>query len=153
MLGDLGILLLHRDETARRAAEQAAAAHLARLEDQRREILALSAPLLVCGDRTIVAPLIGHLDEPRSRDISERLLLTIAERRIRRVVLDLTGLVDLDLPAAQRLRELLAAVRLLGAAPILTGLRPALAANLVASGVDLQGERFHRSLADILALR
>ncbi len=150
VLGDLGVLVLHRDETARLAAERRAAAHLRVVEEQRREILSLSAPILSVGAHTLALPIIGRLDEERSQEILERLLATIARQTARRVIVDLTGVAEVDGASAQRLRALFAAVRLLGAAPVLTGLRPELAAMLARSDLDLGTLEISRSLAEAL---
>lgn len=153
VLGDLGVLALHRDETARLAAQQSAAEQLRVVEAQRLEILALAAPILVVGADTLALPIIGRLDAARSGEIMERLLLTITERRARRVILDLTGVVEMDEVGVGRLVALFAAIRLLGAAPVLTGVRPALA-ELLAQSELARGRgqlQILRSLADALA--
>lgn len=151
VVGDFAVLLLHRDETARRTAESAAAAHRLHIAEQHQQILALSAPILLCGAHTLVVPIIGRLDDERGRELTGRLLPAIGAQRTRRVIVDMTGVADVDLTSARRLRELLAAVQLLGAAPVLTGFQPALAATLVAAGIDLHGVQIHRSLAEALA--
>jgi anti-anti-sigma regulatory factor/PAS domain-containing protein len=150
VLGDLGVLLLHRDETARVEAEQVAADHLALVERQRREIVSLSAPILAVGERVLAIPIIGSFDAERARELGERLLATVAAQRSERVLLDLTGTPTLDPDGADRLRALLGALRLLGATPVLTGIQPALAAALAATGLDLGGVLVARSLADAL---
>lgn len=150
VLGDLGMLALHSDETARVAAEQTAAAQLALVEDQRREILALSAPILSVGAHTLALPVIGRLDAERSREITERLLHKVAREQVRRVVVDLTGVGDMDGPSVQRLRDLFAALRLLGAASLLTGVRADLATRLADAGLTGDDALVLRSLAEAL---
>lgn len=150
ILGDLGILVLHRDETARLAAEQTASARLLLVEAQRREILSLSAPILSVGAHTLAVPIIGRLDEERSREIMERLLAAVVEQKTRRVILDLTGVAEMDEASAQRLSALFAAVRMLGSAAVLTGLRPELAGRLAQSDFDRRHLRVVRSLAEAL---
>lgn len=151
--GDLGVLVSHRDESARRAAEEAAHARLQLVEQQRREIVSLSAPILSLGADTLAVPIIGRLDEERSLDISERLLSAIVAQRTRRVILDLTGVVEAEGVGTGRLQGLCAAIRLLGATPVLTGMRPALAESLAAAGHDLGGVQILRSLAEALQPR
>lgn len=150
VLGDLGTLVLHADETARVVAEQTAAAQLALVEAQRREILALSAPILSVGAHTLALPLIGRLDAERSREITDRLLHTIASEQARRVIVDLTGVGDMDEPSVQRLRALFAAIRLLGAATLLTGVRADFAVRLAEAGLTGDDALVLRSLAEAL---
>jgi anti-anti-sigma regulatory factor len=144
--GDAAILMFQLDVTARREAESTAHAKgrlaadlssaLSLAERQRSEILALSAPILGVGERTLVLPLIGALDEERSALIAQRLLSAVSARGARCVILDLTGVSALDGPAAARLVRLARAVELLGAIPLLTGVTPPLARALADAGVD-----------------
>lgn len=150
VIGDLGILVLHRDETERVEAERTAANHLLVVEAQHREIVSLSAPILAVDANTLTVPVIGRLDAARGREISERLLHAIVAQRTRRVILDLTGVVEIDDASAARLGDMIAAIRLLGASPVLTGLRPALAQALADAALDLGPVVIRRSLADAL---
>lgn len=158
--GEMGVLVEHKDETDRIAAEQLAEtrAHridtlssaLALVEQQRREILALSAPILDVGKQTLAMPIIGRLNETLSVDIMAQLLTAVGERRARDVILDLTGVVAIDGPSMARLRQMLRSLRLLGATPTITGIRPELARELVDSGFDVEVTTL-RSLAEGLA--
>jgi rsbT co-antagonist protein RsbR len=158
--GEIGVLVEHKDETDRIAAEQLAEtrAHridalssaLALVEQQRREILSLSAPILDVGKQTLTMPIIGRLNETLSVDIMAQLLQTVGERRARNVILDLTGVVAIDGPSMARLRQMLRSLRLLGAKATITGIRPELARELVDSGFDVEATTL-RSLAEGLA--
>lgn len=71
----------------------ALSATLELVEQQQREILSLSAPILDVGEQTLAIPIIGRLRETLSAQITARLLDAIASRRARYVILDLTGVV------------------------------------------------------------
>ncbi|WP_437573337.1 PAS domain-containing protein [Sorangium sp. So ce887] len=116
---------------------------LALVEEQRRQILTLSAPILDVGRGTLAVPLIGRLDAERAGELGERLLPAIVAQRASYVVLDVTGADALDPDGAAALEQLARAIQLLGSRPILTGVRPEVARALV--DVDL-GE-------DLLVLR
>ncbi|WP_437629746.1 PAS domain-containing protein [Sorangium sp. So ce854] len=116
---------------------------LALVEEQRRQILKLSAPILDVGRGTLAVPLIGRLDAERGGELGERLLPAIVAQRASHVVLDVTGADALDPDGAAALEQLARAIQLLGSRPILTGVRPEVARALV--DVDL-GE-------DLLVLR
>jgi len=79
-------------------------------------------------------------------------LPAIGERRVRTVLLDLTGTSAHDAGSAEQLTRLVRAIRLLGARTILTGMGPALAIALVEAGFDGRETPFARSLADGLRL-
>ena len=87
----------------------------------------------------LVVPLIGRLDQARAAELLEVLLTGVAERRARAVLLDVTGMPDLDEPAAAALVQVARAVRLLGARVVVTGIRPQVAAALVSLGIDTHG--------------
>jgi rsbT co-antagonist protein RsbR len=158
--GELGVLVEHKDETDQIATEQLAEtrAHridtlnsaLALVEQQRREILSLSAPILDVGEQTLAMPIIGRLHETLSLDIMAQLLHAVGERRARDVILDLTGVVGIDGPSMSRLRQMLRSIRMLGARTTITGIRPELARELVDSGFDVEVMTL-RSLAEGLA--
>lgn len=160
--GSMAALIHHTDETARRGAEEEAehrrllAEELDRtlsiVRSQREEILALSAPLLDVGDRTLALPLIGTFDRERSAEIGERLLRAIRERATRAVILDLTGAALLDASSADLLVRLIRAIQLLGARPMITGIRPELARTLASSSFEGAGIPILRSLAEGIRL-
>lgn len=109
------------------------------VEQQRREIWTLSAPILDVGMLTAAVPMIGVLSPERIAELGPRLLSFVQSERRRFVLLDLTGCHEVDGRAARALVGLAAAVELLGAQVVLTGIRANLAQALVA--VDLQAGR------------
>lgn len=151
--GEMSVLVQHFDVTERIAAEVLAQEHLAKSREQQREILALSAPLLDVGAQTLALPLIGHIDERRAQEITARLLEMIANRAIERVIIDLTGVGSVETANLPFLRHLVDAISLLGARPIITGIRPDLARMLVTSDEGLSGITIRRSLADGLRVK
>lgn len=165
----LCVLVEHTDETARIEAEQAAASHRQRvsilsetlelLEQQRREILELSAPILDVGAHTLAVPIIGQLGAEQGELIMNRLLDAVATRGTAQVILDLTGVVTIDQHSASRLHTLIRALRLLGTRVTVTGIRVELAMRLAdhltdrGIDLDLDGVNTLRSLADGLRRR
>jgi len=94
-------------------------------------LAALATPVIRVFDRTLVLPLHGLLDAQRSAAITRDLLQAIHLDQARDVLIDLTGVPELDASAAAALARLVAAARLIGAHCTLVGLSPALAAALV----------------------
>jgi rsbT co-antagonist protein RsbR len=155
--GEYAALVEHGDETARIGAEQLAEARgqtidqlnraLVLVEQQRQEILALSAPILDVGERTLAVPIIGHLSDEQCDVIMAKLLDAVVSRGIRHVILDVTGVVSVDAGSARLLHCLIRALRLLGCKPMITGVRPELALELIESGLELDDIPTLRSLA------
>ncbi|MFO0573099.1 MAG: PAS domain-containing protein [Polyangia bacterium] len=129
---------------------------LRRAEDRARqlatEIALLSTPCIPIGEGVVVLPLIGTLDAARAAQAEQTLLAVIAERAVRVALLDLTGLAAADAGTAPALQRIAGAVRLLGARLIVTGVRAALAAELVRAGCDLDGVPTYSSLQQGVAV-
>ena len=79
------------------------------------------------------------LDTQRAQQFMERLLTRVVETRSSVALVDITGVPMVDTRTAQHLLEAIAAVRLLGAQLVLTGVRPTIAQTLVHLGIDLEG--------------
>ncbi|XXY46216.1 STAS domain-containing protein [Sorangium sp. So ce269] len=99
----------------------------------------LSTPLLRIGDGAVLMPLVGAMDPGRAAAVLERLLQGVSTEQARVVLLDITGVSNVDTQVADALIQTARAVRLLGAQMVLTGIRPEIAQVLVGLGVDLRG--------------
>jgi predicted ATPase/anti-anti-sigma regulatory factor len=130
---------LREELAARLAAERERAAavdELVRAQEER--IAELSAPLLPLSDDVLLLPLIGAVDPARVRRITETAVEGAVRWRARHVILDITGVKAADHEVAAGLVATGAALRLLGAETILSGIQPATALALVALDVDLR---------------
>jgi len=116
----------------------------------RTTIDALSLPLIPLHDGVAVLPLIGFFDETRAAKLVEELLNGIYKLRIREVVIDITGLDEVDTHVAGVLLQAAMAVRLLGASVILSGVSASAAQALVGLGADLSTLRVIGNLGDAL---
>lgn len=116
-------------------------AYLATKEDlinkQQRAILELSTPVLPLRERLLILPIVGVLDTRRARQLTEQLLQAVRGHRARVVVVDITGVPNVDSKVANHLLQTVKAARLMGAHVIVTGLSPEVAQALVALGVEL----------------
>jgi len=88
-------------------------------------------------ERLLILPIIGVLDQQRARQLTEQLLTGIRTHRAKVVVIDITGVPDVDETVANHLVQTVDASRLMGASVIITGLSPLIAQTLVTIGVDL----------------
>ena len=129
-----------RDLTERKQTEE-------RIQQQSKEIMELSTPVMQVWQGVVVAPLIGSLDSQRTQQFMERLLSRIVETNSPMALVDIMGVPMIDTQTAQHLVETISAVRLLGAQVVLTGVRPAIAQTLVHLGIDLSGITTRSSLA------
>jgi rsbT co-antagonist protein RsbR len=107
------------------------------IREQQDALLELSTPVLQVRERLLILPIIGVLDEQRARQLTEQLLHGIRAHRAKLVVIDITGVPDVDATVANSLVNTVTASRLMGADVIITGLSSEIAQTLVTIGVDL----------------
>src|SRR5829696_6697692 len=107
------------------------------IREQQDAIRELSTPVLQVRDRLLILPIIGAVDAPRARQLTEQLLGAIQANRARVVVIDITGVATIDVTVANHLVQTVEAARLMGASAIITGLSSRIAQTLVDLGVDL----------------
>jgi anti-anti-sigma regulatory factor len=121
---------------------------IALAEQQRRQILSLSAPTLEVGPSILAVPFIGELSAERTDDVAQRLLPALQSQKSRFVILDFTGCDSVMQEGAAKLAQLVHATRLLGATVVVTGINAQLATTLVRSGTDLGELQTLRQLRD-----
>src|SRR5688500_3878893 len=107
------------------------------IRQQQDSIRELSTPVLPVRERLLILPIIGVLDSERARQLTEQLLAGIRTHRAKVVVIDITGVPDVDEAVADHLVKAVDASRLMGANVIITGLSSEIAQTLVTIGVDL----------------
>ncbi|WP_437630496.1 PAS domain S-box protein [Sorangium sp. So ce854] len=122
---------------------------LARLRDSMQ---AMSTPLIPITDRIVVMPLIGQMDSERIAQVMSVALDGVQSTQVHTVILDVTGLKEIDTRVASALVDTARALQLLGARTILTGIRPAVAQTLVGLGLDLGGILTRSTLQSAIAL-
>jgi len=108
-------------------------------EEQRRELEVLSSPLVEVAQGVIILPIIGRMDEARAQQMTEKLLNIIANRGMRTVILDLTGVGAIDAASIEHLGRMHQAVRLLGSDCVFSGISGQTASLMTSAGIDLVG--------------
>ena len=137
------------------AAEQSAQAerlHIQQemIEAQDRRIEELATPSIPIGRDTLLLPLIGSIDKRRAERVLQTVLADVYARRARTLILDLSGVRDVDAEVLAVLMSAAAGVRLLGAHVILVGIRAQTAHTIVDLDIDLAGIPTYASLQDAL---
>lgn len=107
------------------------------LLERESDIRRLSTPVLRLRDHLLLLPIIGSLNTERARQLTDALLGSISTNQARAVVMDVTGVAEVDAAVASRLAGTANAARLMGAAVIVTGLSSQVANALASLGVDL----------------
>jgi len=136
----IGLRGITMDVTETKRAEAEAADVRLResvLRAHEESLLALSTPLVPIDDDVLAMTLVGHLDERRAERVLSTLLEGVTRTGARVVILDVTGVPEVNDQTADLLLRAARAVRLLGAEVVLTGIRPEVARTLVTIGSDL----------------
>jgi anti-anti-sigma regulatory factor len=111
------------------------------MTDQQRSLLdtlhQISAPVLPLFEGLIVMPLSGQLDPQRAERLLDDVLHGITAHEADYVLLDVTGLLDIDADSVSGLLRAIRGARLLGSKCVLIGVQPQLAHSLVSLGLDL----------------
>jgi rsbT co-antagonist protein RsbR len=119
---------------------------------QGEEMLELSTPVVALWDGILALPLIGTLDSARTQVVMENLLQRIVETGASIAIIDITGVPTVDTLVAQHLLKTVAAARLMGAACLISGIRPQIAQTIVHLGVELQSVTTKATLAAAFAV-
>jgi len=112
------------------------------------EILELSTPVIEVWDGVLALPLVGTLDSHRAQSAMERLLVTIETTRSPFVIIDITGVPNVDTAVANYLLQTVDAVRLMGSEAVLTGISSRIALTMAHLGVDLGTINVRSRMAD-----
>jgi PAS domain S-box-containing protein len=111
----------------------------------------VSTPVVPVLPGVLTMPLIGSLDTGRMARASEAALAEVARTGAHTCIIDITGARILDSQAVANLSNLVAALKLIGADAIVTGVTAQAAQSLVGLGLDLSQMRTHRTLAQALS--
>ena len=118
---------------------------------QRAALAERATPLIPISDEILVVPIIGAIDSERGRQLVETLMHLEGHDHVRIVLLDLTGVRDLDDAGARALVQAAAVLRLRGVTTILTGIGQDVAWTLIEENIDLRGLTTHATLRAGLA--
>jgi rsbT co-antagonist protein RsbR len=128
------------------------AANLDTLGRHQQAIRELSTPVIRVHEGILLLPLVGAVDSLRAQQIMETVLLRVVEEQARCVIIDIAGVPVVDTKVADNLIKTTAAVSLLGAKTILTGISAQIARTIVQLGVDISSMHTRSKLAEGIEL-
>ncbi len=136
----VGVATIARDESERVKLEQSLREQ-ARLREevismQRQVIRELSTPLIPITKGILIMPLVGRMDTMRAKEVTRALLAGIGTYQAKVVILDITGVPEVDNEVATYLDKMIQAARLKGADTLITGISEAIAEAVVDLGID-----------------
>jgi rsbT co-antagonist protein RsbR len=142
LIDRLGLLTTEEHQRAREAV----------IQQQQRDLIELSTPVVKLWEGVVAVPLIGTLDSERTQVVMESLLERIVETNSTMAIIDITGVPTVDTLVAQHLLKTVAAARLMGADCIISGIRPQIAQTIVHLGLTLSEVTTKATMADAISL-
>ncbi|UQA59220.1 PAS domain S-box protein [Polyangium aurulentum] len=152
--GEPATQVLYTDITEREQSKEAlrrAEVQDKLLRAQEETLRALAAPIIPLGDGVVVIPLIGRITAERADTLLTSLAEGVAAQSARVAIIDVTGVPLVDEGVSEALVRTAAAIRLLGARVVLTGVQPAMARTMIERGVELGGIVTRGSLREGIA--
>jgi rsbT co-antagonist protein RsbR len=119
------------------ASDTYLAAKIETIERHQAAIRELSTPVIRVHDRILLLPLVGTIDSHRANQVMDSVLLKVSEAQAKVIIIDIAGVPVVDTKVADSLVKTTAAVRLLGAETILTGITAQVARTIIHLGVDI----------------
>jgi rsbT co-antagonist protein RsbR len=123
-------LALHMMESFQRTREEL-------IHRQRTEITELAIPVMRMWQGIVALPLTGTLDFDRTQVVMEHLLDSIVRYEAEFAIIDISEVPVIEDRVAQQMLKTVAAIRLMGADCIISGIRPHIAQTMVHLGVEL----------------
>ncbi len=106
------------------------------IEEQRKLVDNLSVPIIPITQTVSILPLIGRIDSYRANIIEEKVLLEIGRLRVETLIMDLSGIAQMDEEAIQPFLRLLDGIEMMGCRPVITGLRPEIVRSMATLNID-----------------
>jgi rsbT co-antagonist protein RsbR len=113
------------------------AAYLETMTRHQAAIRELSTPVIKVYDRILLLPIVGTVDTQRAHQIMETVLVQVVEQQAKVMILDIAGVPVVDTKVADHILKTTAAVQLLGAQTVLTGISASVARTVVQLGVEI----------------
>ena len=134
------------------AVEAYIEANLETLGRHQAAIRELSTPVIKVHEQVLMLPLVGAIDSQRAQQVMETVLVRVTDVKARVIIIDIAGVPVVDTRVADHLLKTTAAVRLLGAKTILTGISAQVARTIVQLGVDISAMQTRSSLSEGIEL-
>ncbi|MGD6801787.1 STAS domain-containing protein [Rossellomorea aquimaris] len=110
-------------------------------EEFKEEIDIISFPVVPIKENMAVIPLVGKLDQHRSAHLMDSVLPKVNDLKIDFLIVDFSGVIEIDDIAAVNIQNIRRMLRLLGIQMISTGISPHLAKTAVSIGIETNSSR------------
>lgn len=94
------------------------------LKAHRQLVENLSVPIIPITPSVSILPLIGSVDAFRTSIMEEKVLMEVSASRIQTLIMDLSGIADMEPEVIYHLLKILNGTKMMGCKTVITGLRP-----------------------------
>lgn len=103
---------------------------------QRELVEKLSVPIIPINPNVSILPLIGAIDSFRTSILEEKVLNGIGQSLIQTLIIDLSGIADMEPDVIDRIRNITNGTAMMGCNTVITGLRPDVVRKIVKLGIS-----------------
>lgn len=121
-----------------------------RLSEHQELIKLLEIPLIKVSDKVSVLPVIGVLNSDRGFSLLNEAPLKVNEARVKSLIIDLSGVSQIEEAVATQLTQLVQVLRMMGIQCYISGIRPEVARNSMSFGQDFHQITKIRSIQDVM---
>ncbi|WP_408009801.1 STAS domain-containing protein [Pseudalkalibacillus sp. A8] len=108
------------------------------LEAERELVENLSVQIIPISTTTAIFPLIGTIDAYRSETIEDKVLAEVGRGRIQTLIIDLSGVADMEGDVTHHLLKVIDGISLMGCNAVITGTRADIASKMVKEGLSFR---------------
>ncbi|MFD1032681.1 STAS domain-containing protein [Metaplanococcus flavidus] len=120
--------------------------YILEVDNAHQEVLKLSTPIVLVSARVGILPIIGDINAKRSDQMMETILLESKRLDLEHLVIDLSGITDIEQYAATYLMSIVKTLKLLGVEIVFCGMRPDLAKKAIFMYSELKQATFCSNL-------
>ena len=100
----------------------------------------LSVPVIPITSNICILPLIGAVDSFRTSILEEKVLTEIGKLRIQTLIIDLSGIADMETEVIEHLRKTINGTSMMGCRSVITGLRADVVRKMINLGIKFDKE-------------
>ncbi|MFT9848762.1 STAS domain-containing protein [Aneurinibacillus sp. REN35] len=108
------------------------------IESQKKLVHNLSVPIIPISPSICILPLIGEIDAYRAKIIEEKVLMEIGNLHIQTLIMDLSGVLQMEMEVAHHLLRIFDGISMMGCSTIITGLRPEVVRKMINEGISFK---------------
>jgi rsbT co-antagonist protein RsbR len=110
------------------------------IESQKALVENLSVPIIPITSSVCVLPLIGTIDTYRTDTIEEKVLMEISRLRIGTLVIDLSGIAQMETEVIEHMMKVIEGANMMGCECVITGLRPEIVRKVTSIGLTFESK-------------